>query len=249
MKRFRITAVFLVAALIVAMIAAGCGSQPSADDVTTAETVAETPQEATEAAVKAPSSFDGCCLDEFGNPTLYAVTELTGPELVTLLEEQGYEWEEKDEILRRFLRTILLPGETISQQVTLTASDKMYEDIWPRENYDNATDKGGVAVRQTNFIVAGYADPTGEQDVILEDVIKAIVNIEIVDQYYREDVHATMLVVKDSRGMEYAVIVQSVGPGRTDITMNSEEVYEAGGYGMTIADDWAAFTGEASYGE
>ena len=233
---------FLIAILLTAVLTAGCAGKDAASGAES-QTAIET------TGGSSSSSTDEKYLDVLGHPTLYAITELSGPELVTLLEEQGYEWEEKDETLKRFQRFVTLPGETIPQQVTFNASDKMYEDIWDREDYDSASEKGSVAAGQTNFIVAGYGDPTGEKDVLFDDVIASVVNIELVDQYYREDIDAVLLIAKDASGKEYVVMLQAVGPARTDVAVFTDELFAANTPPSSIAEQWTAFTGMESYGQ
>ena len=150
--------------------------------------------------LKSPSSFDERRLDQYGQPTMFAITELTGPELVKLLEEQGYLWEEKDEILRQFKRKLLPPGERISQFVTFKSSNGFYEGIWAREDYNRATEKGGAAAGQVSYIMAGYGIPGADSGVIMDDVVKAFVNIETEDKVTADEVNMTFVKVKDSAG-------------------------------------------------
>ena len=48
------------------------------------------------ATVKPPAAATKECLDEFGNPTAYAISELSGADLVRLLESQGFVYNEKE---------------------------------------------------------------------------------------------------------------------------------------------------------
>ena len=248
MKRYQRMTALLMIVILLSVFTAGCsGREPSPDEGAQASSTAKT--ESSDAPADAPSSFDERCLDAQGFPTLYAMTELTGPEMVKLLEEQGYEWEAKDETLKRFLRKFKPEGETITQHCTFSASDGIYEKIWDREDYDKAADKGAVASMKTDHIVAGYADPAGKKDVDLEDVIKAIVNIEIIDQYFREDIDAAMVIAKDSSGKEYAVLLQATGRARTEMETFTEEVFAASTPPSTIAEQWTGFTGKETYGK
>lgn len=189
--------------------------------------------------LKSPSSFDEQCLDQYGQPTLYAVLELTGPEFVRLLEEQGYAWYEKDEILRGFRRTILLPGETISQIVKIRTSDEFYSDIWAREKYDSATEKGGAAAGQVIYEAAGYGTG-GDWGVVLEDVVGAFVNVDIVDQITDEDLRCVFLKVRDSSGREYIVTVTEDGKARSGIQIDSDISLATTTPATTVEKDWKA---------
>jgi hypothetical protein len=173
--------------------------------------------------LKSPSSFDARCLDQYGQPTMFAITELTGPELVKLLEEQGYQWEEKDKILRRFKRRILPPGEQIPQFVTYSSSNGFYEDIWTREDYDRATEKGGTATGQVSYIMAGYGVPGADWGVLMEDVVKAFVNIEIEDRVTTSEGNMTFLKVGDSAGRKYIVMLSEDGKARTGISIDTDK--------------------------
>ena len=94
----------LLLILMMALTLAACGesAKESTPDQTPAETPKETSENTSETAGKSPSSFDEKCLDEYGNPTMYALTELTGPELVKLLEEQGYQWIDNDDVAEKW---------------------------------------------------------------------------------------------------------------------------------------------------
>lgn len=85
----------------------GGGSEPepapSVPEVTTTDTTETettepeaTEPEATEPEVTAPAaSFPDECLDALGNPTFYAMSELTGSDLVAVLEGEGWGWNEE----------------------------------------------------------------------------------------------------------------------------------------------------------
>ena len=188
--------------------------------------------------LKSPSSFDDRCLDQYGQPTLYALTELTGPEFVQLLEEQGYSWEEKDEVLRSFKRELQLPTEKTIQFVSVCSSNGYYSDRWTREDYDLAAEKGGVAAGQTEYEVAGYGSP--DSGVILDDVISAIGNIEIEDRLLAEEYRAAFLKVKDSSGREYIVSVTEIGPARTDIQIDTDQSLATNNPPYTVEKEWKA---------
>ena len=174
--------------------------------------------------LKSPSSFDERCLDQYGQPTMYALTELTGPELVQLLEEQGYEWVEKDNTLRWFRREITLPDTTIPQFVTLQALDGYLVDIWSRGDYDSAAEKGAVAAGQVSYIMAGYRDPDNpDWGVLLGDVVEAFVNIEIEDRIDGKEFGAVFLKVKDSSGRKYIITLTQDGGGRTGIQIDTDQ--------------------------
>ena len=174
--------------------------------------------------LKSPSSFDERCLDQYGQPTMYALTELTGPELVQLLEEQGYAWVEKDNTLRWFRREITLPDTTIPQFVTLQALDGYLTGIWSREEYDSAKGKGAVAAGQISYIMAGYRDPKNpDWGVLLGDVVQAFVNIEIEDRIDAKEFGAVFLKVKDASGKKYIISLTQDGGGRTGIQIDTDQ--------------------------
>ena len=70
-------------------MAAEAGSQEAKQVETAGEAEEET---ANEAAVG--FDFVDECTDKYGNVTLYALTELKGWQLETLLDQQGYRWDE-----------------------------------------------------------------------------------------------------------------------------------------------------------
>ncbi|MGX8715058.1 MAG: hypothetical protein ACSW8A_04840 [Lachnospiraceae bacterium] len=230
--------VVLLAAVMVFMLAA-CGSKTSTEP--------EEKTDTSEYTVRQPSSFDEKCLDEIGNPTLYAFTELTGPELIKLLEEQGYEWERKDDTLKRFKRKVMAEGTDEPQFVTVRESNGLDQDIWELEDFENAAGKGGAAVGQTVFVIAGYADPDDGWNTKLDEVVKAIVNTEIVDQYMTDDAQAVLVITRDSSGKDYAVLITVSGGGRSEAVVYTDEVLA--NRGSSIAAEWTAFTGQETYGQ
>jgi hypothetical protein len=187
---------------------------------------------------KSHSSLNERCLDQYGQPTLYAITELTGPEFVLLLEEQGYKWQEKDEVLRNFKREILLPGETICQFVTIRSCDGYYSDIWPREKYDKATEKGGIAMGQVEYEAAGYG--SHDEGVNLEEAVEAFVNIEIEDRLLSEEYRAVFLKTKDSSGRKYIVSVTEIGPARLDIQIDTDKSLATNKPPSSVDKEWKA---------
>lgn len=236
MKR-KLLALLLAAAMVFTLAACGSGTETESEEKT----------DTSEYTVRQPSSFDEKCLDEIGNPTLYAFTELTGPELIKLLDEQGYEWERKDETLKQFKRKVMLEGTESPQFATVRESNGLHEDIWELEDFENAGEKGGAAVGQTVFIVAGYGDPDDEWNSKLDDVIKAIVNTEIIDQYMTDDAQAALVITRDSSGKDYAVLVTVSGGARSEVVVYTDEVLAA--RGSSVAAEWTAFTGQETYGQ
>ena len=61
----------------------GAQAGPTAGSQKGSQTGSQTPSQGTS---KSPAVSDSRCLDEYGNPTLFAITELTGPDLVALLD-------------------------------------------------------------------------------------------------------------------------------------------------------------------
>ena len=237
MKKHMRSASLLIVFLMIGMAfftACGGGSDSAAEP-------AEEPQETVNIG-RAPSSFDEKCLDEYGNPTMYALTELTGPEVVQLLEEQGYVWQDNDDVAERwswFERASQLTADDQVQYLTFSASDEAFDEYcWERERYDEATEKGGVAAGEVTFMVIGYKDGDG---VDLEALMNGVFNTEVVDTYYYPDGKSACAIVKDASGKYYFVSYTDVGPGGADAAIDSEAVITAGG--STLEEEWTALTG------
>ena len=240
MKRYLTILVIAMAALMFAACG-GSGKAPAADEPVVTQD--NNPENEKVVTGKAPSSFDEKCLDAYGNPTMYALTELTGPEVVQLITEQGYEWIDNDAVAEQwswFERAIQLSEDTAVQYVGFSACDEVAGDYnWERERYDAASGKGDIVAKELTMEVAGYTDGNG---VALSDLVNGIFNIEIVDIYYFDSGKSACVVVKDAAGKRYYADFTDVGPGRTSIAIDSEELIIS--EGETLENLWTALTGQ-----
>ncbi len=173
---------------------------------------------------------------------MYALTELTGPEIVKLLEQQGYVWHDSDasaEQLSWFEREVKLSENDPVQTVRFSACDEIVdENTWERERYDQASEKGGVVSKELTLEIAGYQDGDG---VSLDELTEGFFNVEILDKYVFESGRTACVALKDSSGNRYFADFTDIGPGRTDIAIDSEEllIHE----NSTLEEVWKLYTG------
>ena len=195
------------------------------------ETLTRTTGEATTAAnpTTATSAYPAECVDQYGNPTLYALTELSGPDLVGLLDEQGFEWKDDGFVAKKGVK-----------KGFLNARDYDNDSQWQLEAYKQAAEPGGVAKMSVKFSVLGYVDTEGDLTPRLEDAVAGIANIEVVKQQKIND-NATIAVVKDSRGKEYLVTILWTGYPTVEVELYTDESLAAG-EGGSIAQTWDSLT-------
>ena len=198
----------------------------SADDASSASSDVASPSASSVAA-------DGT-IDQHGNVSLYALIELTGPEVTELYENQGYVWNEKDQEFKREADGAFF--FSLNDSGKLTADD-----------YVAATDKGGVAIAATYNVVAGYKDA--------ESALKGNAQCTVEDSYFTEDGVGVAIIYGPSME-EYLVVVDQYGDRMFELDVYSQDAIASGlvdrihggTYGETLKEVWKTLTGQDSYG-
>lgn len=202
-----------------------------------AEEQAEAEEEvAEEVAYEAAPGFDFVdeCTDKYGNVTLYALTELKGWQLETLLDQQGYKWNE-------------------DQYSWIRASDGASFAAWKetgvytRETYDQMNEKGGAIVCIGLNIVAGYNSP--------QEALKGVARCVVEDSYFDSD-NGGIAIFYGPSMKEYLAIINMNDENKVLFMTFSKEAVGTGVFdevvgeqvGGTFEDVWKAVTGEDHYG-
>ncbi len=160
--------------------------------------------------------------------------ELTGPELVDLLQQQGYEWNESQSAWVRSVDGAIYFA--YKETGLLSQSD-----------YQAATAKGGIAVALSCNIVGGFKDAqaalSGNAKCVIEDS-------------FFDDTGAGVAIVYGPTMTEYLVIAQPYTESTMELDLYSKEavgsgmldqVYD-GQIGGSFNEVWKTFTGKDSYG-
>ena len=173
------------------------------------------------------------CTDEHGNITLYALTELKGWQLETLLDQQGYEWDED-----KLSWTRRVDG----------ASFSAYKETgtYKRETYDQMNEKGGAIVAVGFNVVAGYEDP----QAALSGNAKCVIE----DSFF--DGGDGIAIFYGPSMKEYLAIISKYSESTSQIMIFSQEAVGSGmademlgtPVGGTFRDVWRSVTGKDSYG-
>lgn len=180
------------------------------------------------------SSTPAEAIDDHQNISLYAIIEMTGPELADLLEKQGYVWNTAESLWARTVdgaRFVALKETGTFDQAALEA----------------ATTKGGAAVAISSNVVAGFKDAKAA----LSGNAKCVIE----DSYFDEN-GAGVAIIYGPSMVEYFVIAQPYTESTTEIDIYSKEAIGSGMldqvYGKQIGgsfkDAWKTFTGQDSYG-
>ncbi len=181
----------------------------------------------------AASSSD--LLDEHMNITLYALFELTGPELVDLLDSQGYVW---DDAKGGWFRQV--DG---AQMYAVTDNGQ-----YAQADYSAKTDKGGVASVITCNVVGGFKDA--------EAALSGNAHCVVEDMYVDPSDGSAIAIVYGPSMVEYLVIAQQNSESTAELDVYSKEAVGSGmldkvyggQIGGSFKDVWKTFTGQDSYG-
>lgn len=240
MKRFALIAVCaLVALALVGLPACGSSGKTSNDKPTSTSTSTSNGgsggSNTSSGSGGSSSGFDFVddCIDEHGNITLYALTDLKGWQLQTLLDQQGYEWNGKTCAWVR-------PEDG--------ASFFAYKEtgVFTESDYAAANEAGGAIVAVGSNIVAGYKDA--------EAAYRSNVKCVTVDSYFA---NGEGLVIFYGPSMkEYLAFVTPYTESTMQILIFSQEAVGSGmldeisgqQYGGSFKEVWKTVTGRDSYG-
>lgn len=231
MKRLSAFSICLfIAALALCLCA--CGSSPSGgasasgDNAPAGTSAAE--------AESGGSDFADACVDEYGNISLYALTELDGPQLIALLEQQGYEWDDEQSAwIRSEDGAFFVAGD----------DDGKYA----LERYDDMSAQGGPIAFESNNAVAGYEDP--------QAALEGNAQCTIVDSFF--DGSSGIVIFCGPSTTEYLGIVGPEAEGTMHVHIFSQEAVASGKLdelvgeelGTTFEEVWESATGKAAYGQ
>lgn len=233
--------------IVLALGMFGCASEKEdkADDVAAKKEAAEqkessSEQESEGSTEKASSEgtgaydFEDACIDEHGNVTLYALTELKGWELATLLDQQGYVWNED-------IRTWMRPDDGASYAALKESGEYTIDD------YNAANEKGGGILAFGFSNVAGYKDAesalAGNAQCVVED--SYFVGDDGVAVIYGPSMKEYLVIISKSSESTHQFMVvsqEAIGSGYLD-----EVIGEA--VGGTLQEVWTTLTGEEYYGQ
>ncbi|MGN0262598.1 MAG: hypothetical protein ACI4B9_07165 [Eggerthellaceae bacterium] len=178
--------------------------------------------------------FEDTCIDEHGNVTLYALTELKGWELATLLDQQGYVWNED-------IRTWMRPEDGASYAALKESGEYAIDD------YNAANEKGGGILAFGFSNVAGYKDAesalAGNAQCVVEDSVfegedgAAIIYGPSMKEYL-------VLISKATESTHQFMVVsqEAIGSGYLDEVLGEP-------VGGTLQEVWTTLTGEEYYGQ
>ena len=147
------------------------------------------------------------CTDEHGNISLYALTELKGWQVATLLDQQEYTWE-------------LESADTWTRTYDGAAFRAMNKDgNFTLDTYNEMNGKGGCLMGIAYSVVAGYPDSkaalTGNSRCVVED------------SYFRED--GTGIAIFYGPSMkEYLTIISPYTESTALFTIFSQEAVGSG---------------------
>lgn len=177
--------------------------------------------------------FEDTCIDEHGNITLYALTELKGWELATLLDQQGYVWNED-------IRTWMRPDDGASYAALKKSGEYTIDD------YNAANEKGGGILAFGFSNVAGYKDS--------QAALAGNAQCVVEDSYFVGD--DGVAVIYGPSMKEYLVIISKSSESTHQFMVVSQEAISSGyldgvigeAVGGTLQDVWTNLTGEESIG-
>ena len=174
------------------------------------------------------------CTDEHENISLYALTELKGWQVATLLDQQQYEWNDQD-------LTWVRPMDG--------AAFTAFKETGPYtiDTYNEMNEKGGAIAAVGISIVAGYPDSkaalTGNAQCVVED------------SYFGNDGSGIAIFYGPSM-KEYLVLITPNSESTTQFMIFSKEAVGSGmadeALGATTGGSfkamWKMVTGEDHYG-
>ena len=181
------------------------------------------------------TSFDFVdeCADEHGNITLYALTELKGWQVATLLDQLGYEWsDEKTSWVRK------------SDSAEFTAYKET--GFYTLDTYNEMNQKGGAIAAIGYNVVAGYDNPS--------DALSGIAKCVVEDSFF--DGGNGVAVFYGPSMEEYFAIISQLPDDTVRFTIFSKPAVATGmldqqmgtQVGDAFDDAWKYFTGKQSYG-
>lgn len=185
-----------------------------------------------DASSSASSEFAAECVDEHGNITLYALTELTGVQLETLLTQQGYVWNEKNNWVRE------------TDGADFASVDE--ENVVSRDAYAQMTEKGDAIRILAMNMVAGYESP--------EAALRGNAKCSVEDSFFDGD--AGIAIFHGPSMKEYFAIITPSGENLATILVFSEESLSSGladkylgtEVGHSLQEAWKNATGKEGYG-
>lgn len=176
-------------------------------------------------------AVDSTYMDQYGNVKVNAFVDMNGSEIVFLLEERGYKWDEK---YREFRTGFSIKDKTKPSNVDLFTyytdyleraekADYNYNKAkWIKDEYLNASNKGdllrtggiryavdGYYTENEHFKKYEYDDSDYEYVINVEDAFNNIVNIETYDKYISEDKGTILCRFTDSNGQKYYIKLTS----------------------------------------
>lgn len=211
----------------VGVLPASSGSASSNAAATSASSESSSTGSASSSAASSSSSgnvaaFDPACLDAAGNPTLYALFELSGSQLQSLLKADGFGWYEEITAWMRANNTIF---EMVDRSGSVSRSDI--------DTY--AVGAAGAPVVMV-LSVEGYATPAAALDGLGA-------NVSIGRRY--EDDGAMFAVVSGSNGDQHLVLVTDTGNGEQTVLVYGEAAIKDGLFQSTIGIDVGSSIDEA----
>ena len=174
------------------------------------------------------------CTDEHGNITLYALTELKGWQVATLLDQQKYEWNDKEVAWVRPM-----------DGAAFTAYKET--GVYTIDTYNEMNEKGGAIAAVGFNIVAGYPDS--------QAALKGNAQCVVEDSYFLEDGSGVAIFYGPSM-KEYLAIISPYSESTTQFMIFSQEAVGSGmadellggETGGTFQALWQKLTSEDHYG-
>jgi len=163
----------------------GGGSDP--EPAPSAPEAATTEPEATEPEATAPEAISSAdYLDSHGNPTTRAVSDLSGADLVALVEGEGWEWSE--------------------DKLWFVSSTHDYLYVFGPENYEYTYDDTvGLGQFGGSEPVTYLVELDDEHYSSLEDAIDSLITHEITDIRWNDDMTTALVSVKGSSTGDFIV--------------------------------------------
>jgi hypothetical protein len=166
--------------------------------------------------------------------TLYALTELKGWQLATLLDQQGYVWSEENSTWTRASDGASFAAQKESGTYTI-------------DDYNAANEKGGGVIGAGFLTIAGYSD--------VDSALSGDARCVVVDKYVDGN-GLGMAVVYGPSMKEYMVIAYPSGQNVISCMVLSKEAVESGFADQLLGTEtggsfqamWKSVTHEDTYG-
>lgn len=174
------------------------------------------------------------CIDEHGNISLYALTELKGWQVATLLDQQGYQWSDSNAAWTRPEDGAAFAAVKETGPYTI-------------DTYNEMNEKGGAIVAISTSVVAGYKDP--------QAALAGNAQCVVEDSYFDSDGSGIAIFYGPSM-KEYLAIISPNSESTASFLIFSQEAVASGmadeALGVTTGGSfqaiWKSVTGEDSYG-